>query len=120
MQITAGSGAGSHSCATLQRAVTSGCARLTQRALAPSPWVCRQRRGQPAPAGGAGSRSGALLQHAGGLLVQGMHSMYLTAKSGCAGNAGDSLQLREVLAAAAAPYFGMLQACLFRACTACI
>ena len=40
--------------------------------------------------------------------------MYLTAKSGCAGNAGDSLQLREVLAAAAAPYFGMLEAWLWQ------
>ena len=30
------------------------------------------------------------------------------------GNAGDSLQLREVLAAAAAPYFSMLEAWLWQ------
>ena len=34
--------------------------------------------------------------------------------SGLAGNAGDSLQLREVLAAATAPYFSMLEAWLWQ------
>ena len=34
--------------------------------------------------------------------------------AGLAGNAGDSLQLREVLAAATAPYFSMLEAWLWQ------
>ena len=33
---------------------------------------------------------------------------------GAAGNAGDSMQLREVLAAATAPYFSMLEAWLWQ------
>lgn len=38
----------------------------------------------------------------------------LSMAAGVAGNAGDSLQLREVLAAATAPYFSMLEAWLWQ------